>query len=130
MRISGYWGGVIGGCVMTLFLVGFALLVRKDDQRFRARAQPAVATVVARQDTQRRDERGKLDIQKGDIYEFTAPSGQAVRFRSNITWQRPRRPIGERANILYDPGDPSEARLDDDSDSRGANVALWLSPLG
>jgi hypothetical protein len=130
MSRGSFLSGVVGGCLCTLVIVAIAFFMRSNDRSFKATALRAVATVTEHGEHVSRDSHGKLETNKFDMYEFVSASGQRVRFESLNSGMRPRRPIGAQADIVYDPSDSSDARLDDDAMSRASTLLLWCSPFG
>jgi Protein of unknown function (DUF3592) len=118
------------GCIVSALLLAIALYLRSEAESFKATAARATATVVDHSDRHWRDSDNDERVDQADVYQFTAASGQVVRFKSLISHSQPRRAIGDHAAALYDPNDPSAARLDDDSRTLIASILLWCSPLG
>jgi hypothetical protein len=130
MSTRRYFIHIAAGCVVSALLLAIALYLHSEDEQFKAAAARATATVVAYDDYHWRDSDNDPRVDQADVYQFTAASGQVVRFKSPISHSQPRRAIGALAQALYDPNDPSRARLDDDSRALVATILLWCSPLG
>ena len=88
--------------------------------RFVAGAERTTGTVVDLRESRFRNEDGFEETSYFPIVTFTTPEGRAVRFESSTT--NDSYDIGDRVDVLYDPDDPSDARL-------AALVDLWLFPV-
>jgi hypothetical protein len=56
------------------------------------------------------------------IVEFTAPSGEKIRFTSDFGSRPAGHKIGQSVNVRYDPVDPQQAEIE-------SAMTLWLTPL-
>jgi hypothetical protein len=130
MSARAYLSYVILGVLLTAVMIGWAFYLRAEDEAFRSTAIHTEATVVAHADAISKDSSGDERLEKYDQYEFTTATGQLTRFKSPVTVTQPRREIGARANTLYAPGAPSDARLDDETRQTMSRILLWSSPIG
>lgn len=130
MSFGAFLGTVIGWCSLSVLMIVTAWWLRSNDADFRAKAARALATVVENGRTEYRDRNNRKQVDKYDVYEFTAASGQRVRFKSANTIPHPPQRVGAQAEIMYDPSRPVDARLADDSMNTAAKLILWFSPVG
>ena len=56
------------------------------------------------------------------VVEFTAPSGEKVRFTSEFGSRPASHSIGQSVAVRYDPADPQKAEIE-------SAMSLWLTPL-
>lgn len=130
MSARGYFIHILSGCLVSAVLIAAGLYLRADDATFKSTAARATASVVAHEDRRWRDSNNDERVDSADVYQFTTASGQVAQFKSPISHSQSRRPVGAQAQALYDPNDPTGARLDDDSHQRMATILLWCSPFG
>lgn len=104
--------GVVGCASITL-----GLWAAGKSRSFLARAQPGAGTVVAHTQA---DGRHTASF---PIVEFRARDGRVRSFQGDVGITRTQYRIGDRVAVLYDPANPENARLDDES-------SLWYFPFG
>jgi hypothetical protein len=101
--------GLLGGAVWAYFS-------RQHKEKSWA---PAAGTVVEL--TSRSTTSGRASI-ICPVVEFTAPSGEKIRFTSDFGSLPARHQIGQSINVRYDPVDPQKAEVE-------SYMNLWLTPL-
>jgi hypothetical protein len=100
---------LLGGAVWTFF----------SQQRKMENRVTAVGTVVEL--TTRITTSGRASM-ICPIVEFTAPSGEKIRFTSDFGSRPAGHKIGQSVNVRYDPVDPQQAEIE-------SAMTLWLTPL-
>jgi len=102
-----------------LAMGGLATYFYVDARHFVDRAVHADGVVVALRQV------GASNTRRYAIVEFQTPSGLRSQFQSNAPGgMMPRFRIGERVDILYDPRDPSDARIHSFVDLWGLSLCL------
>ena len=101
--------GLLGGAVWAYF----------NQQRKMESRVAAVGTVVEL--TTQVTASGRSSI-ISPVVEFTAPSGEKVRFTSDFGSRPAGHKIGQSVNIRYDPVDPKKAEIE-------SAMNIWLVPL-
>jgi hypothetical protein len=97
-------------------LLAFALILYQQTEQFMQRAWPAPGVVIGFDG----EEGG--DAQTAPVVRFETTRGEEQRFRAELylTWRG--YAMGDTVPVLYDPQQPSDARLDD-------SLLLWVGPL-
>ncbi|HEU0296886.1 MAG TPA: DUF3592 domain-containing protein [Anaerolineales bacterium] len=101
--------GLLGGAVWSYF---------KQQRTMQSRVA-ATGTVVEL--TSRITASGRSTI-ICPVVEFTAPSGEKVRFTSEFGSRPASHSIGQSVAVRYDPADPQKAEIE-------SAMSLWLTPL-
>lgn len=101
--------GLLGGAVWSYF---------KQQRTMQSRVA-ATGTVVEL--TSRITASGRSTI-ICPVVEFTAPSGEKVRFTSEFGSRPASQSIGQSVAVRYDPADPQKAEIE-------SAMSLWLTPL-
>jgi len=78
--------------------------------------------VAQEKDTTKPESRRRPSERVSSVVSFTAPSGDTFRFVDKLSSYPPRHAIGDSVDVLWLPGDPHGARLDD-------FTSLWFSSL-
>lgn len=114
-------GGVFG-LVGVAAIVAGGFTVRKT-QRFLARAKAARGTVmhlVMRSSTDTED--GTISYAYYPIIRFTAKTGEEIEFEAGTGSNPPMYAMGQPVEILYDPQNPSRAKI-------CSFLDLWMAPM-
>lgn len=106
----------ITGIVGLAFFVG-AWFAYKSTSDFIDRAEDAEGEVIEMIRSRSDD-----SYTYKPVVEFTAPNGERVEFASSTSSNPPAYDVGEIVDVLYDPDDPHDARID------GA-FSLWFLPI-
>lgn len=115
---------------MTLALYGVSYYLELEERSFRETARPSIGTVVGYTEGRFRDHNGRTRTSDFDVYEFRTEDGRLVRFSSAVTGVHPRRAVGASAPLIYQPAEPTRARLDDDSVAVGRKIFGYVVPIG
>jgi len=105
--------------VSALGLLGGAGWAYFKQQRQMESRVAATGTVVEL--TSRATASGRSNI-LCPVVEFTAPSGETIRFTSDFGSLPAKHQIGQSVNIRYDVVDPHQAEIE-------STMSLWLTPL-
>jgi hypothetical protein len=139
------WATVIRpGAVILCLMVGFGILTLVggvalvETQRFLAGAEGArgvvvdVVEVVKRERTGSGSSRGFTNrTYFHPVVRFTTAREQVVQFQSDEGATRPAYRVGDTVEVLYDPANPRNARLDTWSSRWGlATICLGLGAFG
>jgi hypothetical protein len=124
-------------CLFALVAASFCLLIvalvghyfEAEERAFRLTAVSGEAVVIGHSDSVSRSN-GKRSTTHWEHFEFVTAARRVVQFDSVITGLRPRHQVGERLKILYQPLDPTKARLDDDSATTVATLLYWVASIG
>lgn len=103
----------------ALALLGGAVWAYFSQQRKLERRVAAAGTVVEL--TTRATTSGRASI-ICPVVEFTATSGEKIRFTSDFGSRPAGHKVGQSVNVRYDPDDPQKAEID-------SAMNLWLIPL-
>ncbi|MCS6782915.1 MAG: DUF3592 domain-containing protein [Gloeomargarita sp. SKYBB_i_bin120] len=73
-------------------------------------------------DDRRRASRYSYSLSYYPVVEYSLPNGRRVRFTAKVGSDPPRYRLGQIVEVLYNPNDPFDARIDN-------FLELWLGPL-
>jgi hypothetical protein len=110
--------GLIAGLFAFGFFVGAPWAYFSQQYKMKSRVA-AVGTVVEL--TSRITASGRANI-ICPVVEFSAPSGEKIRFTSEFGSLPAKHQVGQTVNVRYDPVDPKNAEID-------SAMNLWLIPL-
>ena len=110
--------GLTAGLLALGFLVGAPWAYFSQQHKMKSRLA-AVGTVVEL--TSRITASGRANM-ICPVVEFTAPSGEKIRFTSEFGSLPARHQIGQSVNVRYDSVDPQKAEIE-------STMNLWLVPL-
>ena len=102
-----------------LFLIGTAAIARNSIAQEMRAFLPAAGEVIGSAPV--RSSRNNSTTYAAEV-RFVAQDGKSYNFRESVSSNPPSHKIGDMVNVLYDPGNPSKARVDD-------FVNTWLFPL-
>lgn len=112
------WFGLCSGLVAFGLLGGAVWAYLKQQRTMQSRVATA-GTVVEL--TSRITASGRSNI-ICPVVEFTAPSGEKVRFTSEFGSLPASHTVGQHVAVRYDPVDPRKAEIE-------STASLWLTPL-
>ena len=110
----------LGGLGLVLLLSGF--LVLRAGERFGARAARAEGEVISTTRRPIRDSHGTQQFTNDPIVRFRTAGGQDITVAITRSSQVESYPVGRRVPVLYDPADPSTARIAGDANA-------WMVPF-
>jgi len=106
-------------------LLGGAVLARRSETAFRARAAEADGEVVAMRRVESRDRDGRLSVTWRPVFRFVAQDGATHQVESGTSSSPPAYRVGEAVRLRYDPARPERAAIIGDWGSW-----LWVAVPG
>lgn len=107
-----------------LFVVGWRLT--EQDRFFLFEAARTVGQVVGHAAFER--EARKVEERFRLVVSFRLPNGDRIRFRSLASYGRPPYAVGEEVGVMYDPQQPTRARVDRRIEVL-APVVIWMGAV-
>ncbi len=110
-RDATFWGALVFmGVGVLMFLGGLYLFY--DAVAFAQRAESAVGEVINVEQHTSRDSEGDLSITYTPTFRYTDATGQVREGAPSMSSSEYDYGIGEQEDILYDPDDPTDVRVD------------------
>lgn len=135
MRSSGFrtgrrgfrnpFAGIVAGPILAIGGVAMAFFGWQgytSTKTFMVNAEQARGTVVEVAARSGTDSSGNPTIYFYPVVEFTAADGRAVRYQSSVGSSRPSQQVGQAVEIVYNPANPQDARVN-------SFTEVWLWPV-